>query len=249
MLMLKILLYLELTPFIGQGVLVHGVTVMVIPKIQDCNLPGSGISFLLPVATFFTSSGNFFCRWELYTWQWECLVHFIPNKSDPRVPLILGRPFLRTVSALIDVHREKMILHDEVKDDIFDPDGGNVLIEKLLDLDSTKDLRENLLNINLLIAKIKSLNDNLTPDHVPKPLSPFPIPVEDSDSFLEKFNTSLSYSNNSLPEFKTFINHTEEMNSGSTTTHADYSLPKVSSSKRKVDSKNLLDRVSSSKRK
>nr|GFB75209.1 hypothetical protein [Tanacetum cinerariifolium] len=28
----------------------------------------------------------------------------------------------------------------EVKDDIFDPEGGNVLIEKLLDLDSTKDL-------------------------------------------------------------------------------------------------------------
>nr|GEU83629.1 putative reverse transcriptase domain-containing protein [Tanacetum cinerariifolium] len=47
-----------LTPFIGQGVLVYDVTVMVIPKIQDCNLPGSGISFLLAVATFFTSSGN-----------------------------------------------------------------------------------------------------------------------------------------------------------------------------------------------
>nr|GEZ64727.1 hypothetical protein [Tanacetum cinerariifolium] len=28
----------------------------------------------------------------------------------------------------------------EVKDDIFDPEGGNVLIKKLLDLDSTKDL-------------------------------------------------------------------------------------------------------------
>nr|GEZ89495.1 RNA-directed DNA polymerase [Tanacetum cinerariifolium] len=31
------------------------------------------------VATFFTGSGNFFCQWELYNWQWECLVHFIPN--------------------------------------------------------------------------------------------------------------------------------------------------------------------------
>nr|GEV17481.1 hypothetical protein [Tanacetum cinerariifolium] len=124
-------------------------------------------------------------------------------KSDPRVPLILGRPFLRIARALIDVHREEMILRDgderltlnmrhdtssysnqpqkesinminiyddsnedflknlfstnhqsgnpifsshpkltspEVKDDIFDPEGGNVLIEKLLDLNSTKDL-------------------------------------------------------------------------------------------------------------
>nr|GEU81407.1 hypothetical protein [Tanacetum cinerariifolium] len=32
--------------------------------------------------------------------------------SDPRVPLILGRPFLRTARALIDVHDEEMILRD-----------------------------------------------------------------------------------------------------------------------------------------
>nr|GEZ78290.1 reverse transcriptase domain-containing protein [Tanacetum cinerariifolium] len=30
----------------------------------------------------------------------------VDNESDPRVPLILGRPFLRTARALIDVHRE-----------------------------------------------------------------------------------------------------------------------------------------------
>nr|GEY20726.1 hypothetical protein [Tanacetum cinerariifolium] len=33
-------------------------------------------------------------------------------ESDPRVPLILGRPFLWTARALIDVHREEMILRD-----------------------------------------------------------------------------------------------------------------------------------------
>nr|GEX10327.1 reverse transcriptase domain-containing protein [Tanacetum cinerariifolium] len=33
-------------------------------------------------------------------------------KSDPRFPLILGRPFLRTARALIDVHGEEMILRD-----------------------------------------------------------------------------------------------------------------------------------------
>nr|GEV67841.1 reverse transcriptase domain-containing protein [Tanacetum cinerariifolium] len=126
----------------------------------------------------------------------------VDYESDPRVPLILGRPFLRTARALINVHSEEMILcdgderltlnmrHDtssysnqsqkesdnlinvfnnssedfledlfltnqpsgnltfsshhelislEVQNDIFDPDGGNVLPEKLLDLDSTKD--------------------------------------------------------------------------------------------------------------
>nr|GEX51718.1 reverse transcriptase domain-containing protein [Tanacetum cinerariifolium] len=35
----------------------------------------------------------------------------VDYKSDPRVPLILGRPFLRTARALIDIHREEMILH------------------------------------------------------------------------------------------------------------------------------------------
>nr|GEU41773.1 reverse transcriptase domain-containing protein [Tanacetum cinerariifolium] len=33
-------------------------------------------------------------------------------ESDPRVPLILGRPFLRIARALIDVHGEEMILRD-----------------------------------------------------------------------------------------------------------------------------------------
>ncbi|GJV96026.1 hypothetical protein Tco_1547603 [Tanacetum coccineum] len=53
--------------------------------------------------------------------------------------------------------------------------------------------------------------------------SPFPIP--DSNSFFEKSDTSLSYSDNSLPEFESFSDHTEETSSGSTTTHANNSLP------------------------
>ncbi|GJY16445.1 hypothetical protein Tco_0386867 [Tanacetum coccineum] len=77
---------------------------------------------------------------------------------------------------------------------------------ELVSLEGVKDdiLREKLLNINLLIAKIESLNDNPTP-------------------------TSLSYSDNSLPEFETFSDHTEETSSGSTTTHADNSLTEYDS--------------------
>ncbi|GKA79702.1 reverse transcriptase domain-containing protein [Tanacetum coccineum] len=36
----------------------------------------------------------------------------VDYESDPRIPLILGRPFLRTAHALIDVHGEEMILRD-----------------------------------------------------------------------------------------------------------------------------------------
>ncbi|GJX98867.1 hypothetical protein Tco_0355886 [Tanacetum coccineum] len=102
---------------------------------------------------------------------------------------------------------------------------------ELVSLEEVKDdiLREKLLNINLLIAKIESLKDNSTPDCVLKSPSPFPIPVKDSDFFFKKSDTSLSYSDNSLPKFETFSDHTKETSSGSTTTHADKSLPEYDS--------------------
>ncbi|GJS80257.1 hypothetical protein Tco_0730138 [Tanacetum coccineum] len=102
---------------------------------------------------------------------------------------------------------------------------------ELVNLEEVKDdiLHEKLLNINLLIAKIESLNDNSTPDCVFMSPSPIPIPVKDRDSFFEKSGTFLSYSDNSLPEFKTFSDHTEKTSSGSITTHADNSLPEYDS--------------------
>ncbi|GJT53043.1 hypothetical protein Tco_0988097 [Tanacetum coccineum] len=74
--------------------------------------------------------------------------------------------------------------------------------------------REKLLNISRLITNIESLKDNPTPDRVLKSPSSFPIPVTDSDSFFEESDTSLSHLDNSLPEFETFSDHTEETRSG-----------------------------------
>ncbi|GKB38684.1 hypothetical protein Tco_0883626 [Tanacetum coccineum] len=79
-----------------------------------------------------------------------------------------------------------------------------------------------------LITNIKSLKDNPTPDHVFKSSFSFPIPVTDSDSFFEKSDTSFFF-DNSLPKFETFSDHTEETRSGSTTTHANNSLPEYDS--------------------
>ncbi|GKF83986.1 hypothetical protein Tco_0248884, partial [Tanacetum coccineum] len=90
-------------------------------------------------------------------------------------------------------------------------------------------LREKLLNISRLITNIKYLNNNPTPDHVFKSPSSVPIPVTNSDSFFEKSDTSFSFSDNSLPEFETFSDHTEETRSGSTTIHANNSLSKYDS--------------------
>nr|GEY66144.1 hypothetical protein [Tanacetum cinerariifolium] len=71
-------------------------------------------------------------------------------------------------------------------------------------------LREKLLSINRLIADIEFLNDNPTPDCV----------LKSSVSFLifEKSDNSLSYSDNSLPEFETFNDHMKE-------TSSDNSIP------------------------
>nr|GEY17965.1 hypothetical protein [Tanacetum cinerariifolium] len=98
---------------------------------------------------------------------------------------------------------------------------------ELVSLEEVKDdiLPQKLLNIHILIAKIESLNDKPTPDCVLKSPSLFAIPVTDIDSFFKKSDTSLSYSDNFLPEFETFSDHMEETRSGNTTTHADYSLP------------------------
>nr|GEY69343.1 hypothetical protein [Tanacetum cinerariifolium] len=77
-------------------------------------------------------------------------------------------------------------------------------------------LREKLLSVNLLIAKIEALNDNPTPSSDCKTKSP----STSFNSLLEETNTS----DNSLPEFETFCFDVEEISSGRTTTHSDNSL-------------------------
>nr|GFB21515.1 hypothetical protein [Tanacetum cinerariifolium] len=78
-------------------------------------------------------------------------------------------------------------------------------------------LRENLLNVRLLIANIEALKYNPTPssEFLTKSSSTSP------KSFLEETNTF----HNSLPEFENFCFDLEEISSGSTITHSDTSLP------------------------
>nr|GEZ19024.1 hypothetical protein [Tanacetum cinerariifolium] len=77
-------------------------------------------------------------------------------------------------------------------------------------------LREKLLNVNLLIAKIKALNANPTPSFDCKTKSS----STSLNSLLEETNTF----DNSLPEFESFCFDVEEISSGSTTTPPDISL-------------------------
>ncbi|GJZ76426.1 reverse transcriptase domain-containing protein [Tanacetum coccineum] len=152
---------------------------------------------------------------------------------DPRVPLILGRPFLRTARALIDVHGEELILRDGDEQLIFHADStskhpnkhGNESINMINFIDITCEDRFPK------VLKLKKSNHpssgNPTPssDFVVEFPSPSPIPYEDSDSLVEETDTLLSHFNDSSPDYETFCFDIEEKSSGSTTIHSDYSLP------------------------
>nr|GEY32568.1 retrotransposon protein, putative, unclassified [Tanacetum cinerariifolium] len=108
-------------------------------------------------------------------------------------------------SPIFDDHSE-IFFDSKIDDDISSDDDDFEDIEyveaSLPDPEIVNLEEENVVyheDINRLIANIKSLNDNRTPNY------------------------------NSLPEFKTFCDHTEETRSGSTTTHADNSLPEYDS--------------------
>nr|GEV90879.1 hypothetical protein [Tanacetum cinerariifolium] len=113
-------------------------------------------------------------------------------------------------SELVSLEEENVVYQEEREIDL----------EDILQIQDVI-LREKLLSINRLIADIEFLNDNPTPDRVFKSSFSFPV--------FEKFDNSLSYSDNSLPEFETFSDHTEETRSGNTTAHANNSLPEYDS--------------------
>nr|GEY01421.1 hypothetical protein [Tanacetum cinerariifolium] len=117
---------------------------------------------------------------------------------DPRIPLILGRPFLRKVRALVDVYREELILRDDDEKLIFHADStskhphnhGNESINMISFIDITCG------DHFPIVLKVKKsnhpLSDSTTP---PTPLSDSSLsltPFETSDSLLEEFADELA---------------------------------------------------------
>nr|GEU43955.1 reverse transcriptase domain-containing protein [Tanacetum cinerariifolium] len=189
----------------------------------------------------------------------------VDYESDPRVHLILGRPFLRTARVLIDVYGEEMVLcdgderlilnmrHDtssyskqpqkesinlinvfnnssedfledlfstnqptknptfsshieltspKVKDDIFDPKGGNVLPEKLLDLYSTKDLHPTLHINPLSSSTIYSSSTNQLLEELADELAFITFPPKYDDDLYNIANLADNFVD-SIPEMLT----------------------------------------------
>ncbi|GKB07965.1 reverse transcriptase domain-containing protein [Tanacetum coccineum] len=114
---------------------------------------------------------------------------------DPRVPLILESPFLRTTRALIDVHGEELILRDGDKQLIFHTDTSSKY--------PNEHRTESVKMINFIVIsceynfeevlKIKKLSHHLSGSTTSTPdSSPSLTPVETSNSLLEEFADELA---------------------------------------------------------
>ncbi|GJZ13537.1 reverse transcriptase domain-containing protein [Tanacetum coccineum] len=121
---------------------------------------------------------------------------------DPRVPLILGRPFLRTARALIDVYGEELTLR--VSDEAITLKVGNTSRYSYNDVESINridviDLACEEYSQEVLGFSNKSENGNPTP--ISKPIiaksSPSLTPFEGGDFILEEIEAC--FANDSIP--------------------------------------------------
>ncbi|GJR19605.1 reverse transcriptase domain-containing protein [Tanacetum coccineum] len=127
---------------------------------------------------------------------------------DPRVPLILGRPFLRTAQALM-MYGEKFFSETEMK----------------IILSCDKHSQNILKSIDSLVEEtgifLSHFNDS-SPDY-----ETFCFDIKEKSS-----GSPTSRSDHSLPDYEAFYfddDHIEEKSSGSATTYSDFSLPEYDS--------------------
>ncbi|GJT03978.1 reverse transcriptase domain-containing protein [Tanacetum coccineum] len=119
----------------------------------------------------------------------------VDYEVDPRVPLILGRPFLRTAHALVDVHGEKLTLRVSDEELVFNVESASKYPQKHSDksihkidiIDPTcEDHFHEVLNNHM------SGNPTLSLDPMVESLSPSLTPFGDSDFLLEETDAFLS---------------------------------------------------------
>ncbi|GKB67462.1 reverse transcriptase domain-containing protein [Tanacetum coccineum] len=120
---------------------------------------------------------------------------FVDYDVNPRVPLILGRPFLRMARALVDVYGEELILRDGDEKLIFHADSTSK--------HPHKHGNESINTINFIkitcedhfqeVLKIKKSNHPFS-GSTTSPSDSFPslTPFETSDSLLEEFDDELA---------------------------------------------------------
>ncbi|GJZ55620.1 reverse transcriptase domain-containing protein [Tanacetum coccineum] len=165
------------------------------PEIEKCmELADLGASInLMPLSVWKKLMLPKLIPTRKFTFPVEFVV--IDYDVDPRVPLILGRPFLRTARALVDVYEKELILRDDDEKLIFHANStskhphkhGNESINMIIFFDITcKDRFQEVL-------KIKKTNHLLSGSTTP-PSDSFPslTSSENSDYLLEEFADELA---------------------------------------------------------
>ncbi|GJT06904.1 reverse transcriptase domain-containing protein [Tanacetum coccineum] len=123
----------------------------------------------------------------------------VDYESDPHVPLILGRPFLRTARALIGVHGEEMILRDgnerlilNMRNDTSsysnEPHQESINMIDVYNV-SHEEIREDLFATNHPSGNPTSL---VSPDTKSSSSSPTLISLEESELIWEEFEAYLA---------------------------------------------------------
>ncbi|GKA24230.1 reverse transcriptase domain-containing protein [Tanacetum coccineum] len=123
----------------------------------------------------------------------------VDYESDPRVPLILGRPFLQTSRALIDVHGDEMILHD----------GDERLILNMRNDTSRYSNTPKKESINVIdiynISHKEYLEDLFANEKITNHLSGNPTPISDPIVSSSPTLTSLEESDLIWEEFEAYL--------------------------------------------
>nr|GEY72037.1 reverse transcriptase domain-containing protein [Tanacetum cinerariifolium] len=127
---------------------------------------------------------------------------------DPRIPFILGRPFLRTVQALVDVYGKELTLRFDDEKLVFNVEStskyphkhGDKSINQIDMIDTTcKDNFHEVLNVQ---KSIHPLSGSLTSSSNPVvvSLSSSLTPFRDSDFLLEEIDTLLALDDSIPPK-------------------------------------------------
>nr|GFA92255.1 reverse transcriptase domain-containing protein [Tanacetum cinerariifolium] len=157
----------------------------------------------------------------------------VDYESDPRVPLILGRPFLRTARALIAVHGEEMIFRDSderltlnMRHDTSSysnqPKKESINMINIYD-DSYEDFFKDLFSTNHLKSKL--LIDELD---LPRSSDFFPSPEYDSFLFEDFFEVdALPSTNNENKVFNSGILIQENLSESNVQATPDKNVKKI----------------------
>ncbi|GJZ21340.1 reverse transcriptase domain-containing protein [Tanacetum coccineum] len=133
--------------------------------------------------------------------KFNFLVDFVivDFEADPKVPIILGRLFLRTARALVDLYEEKLTLRVGNEEVVFYTNKS--LRNNSRDIQSVHCI--NIINF----SKDKMMSGNPTPssDSMIESPSSFPTPCGDNDHLLEETDTLLSHFDNSPPEYDNLL--------------------------------------------